>query len=67
MSLTKCFGTDCTLKETCIRFKSIEHKGYDTFFEVTPYRPERKRCDFYIAKADKILNDIEDDLNINIE
>lgn len=67
MSLTKCFGKDCPLKLSCIRYKSIEHKGYDMFFDITPYRPEKKSCDFYIEKADKILNDIDEDLNINIE
>lgn len=67
MSLEKCFGTDCPIKETCIRYKSIEHKGYDVFFRFIPYRKEKKRCDFYIAKADKILNEIDHDLNINIE
>lgn len=50
--ITKCEGKECTMKETCWRYKAP--KGYyQSYFTESPINKETKECEHY-WKQDKL-------------
>ena len=44
--ITKCDGKECTMKETCYRYKAP--KGYyQSYFTESPINKETKECGYY--------------------
>jgi hypothetical protein len=45
---TKCEGLDCPLRTTCKRYKPILLKRKVVHYSKPPYKPDQKKCNFYI-------------------
>lgn len=50
MDITLCEPDNCSIKETCLRYRA-EHSEYQSYFNGSPLI--EGKCDFYIEYKDK--------------
>lgn len=48
--ITKCYGTDCPLKDKCYRY-TAPSDTYQWRFTEVPYDKEKKKCEHYCERG----------------
>ena len=48
--ITKCIGTDCSLRETCYRFTATDNEFRQSYFVEVPYKKDKNKCNYYWEK-----------------
>lgn len=66
MDITKCKGTDCLIKEKCIRYTAKETPHLQSWFVNMPFKIKDNKftCDVYWGEnAENIFNQLNDIVN----
>lgn len=56
-----CFGTNCPLTDSCLRYKEKIKPRKEYHLAYAPYNADRKRCGFYLgSKVEEFNNSIDE-------